>query len=182
MHLVFSSKYANFAASILQFPLPMSEPKKRPFFLTVLCYFTFMSALSGLWTQSERLWSPGIVADTTRETFEAVREKLETQAEGEQLTMMESMFDGILAQTTSQNIQTGAIILIIFESISLFAAYLMWNLQKRGYYLYWAGIGVAFLGPILLIGSWMGIITAVAGVMMSLLMAILYSLNLKHLA
>ncbi|PWJ59370.1 hypothetical protein CLV98_102203 [Dyadobacter jejuensis] len=159
----------------------MTEPKKRPLFLTVLCYITFMTAVTGLWTQSERLWSPGIVADTNREVFETVREKFESQAEGEQLTMMEAMFDAVISQTTAKNIQTGAIILIIFESISLYAAYLMWNFKKKGYYLYLGGIAVAFLGPILLIGSWMGIISAISGILMSVLMAVLYAFNLKHL-
>tara|TARA_R110002124_G_scaffold71357_2_gene191290 strand:+ start:1086 stop:1511 length:426 start_codon:yes stop_codon:yes gene_type:complete len=140
-----------------------------------------MSSVTGLWTQSERLWSPEIVAESTRETFEKVREPLESQANGEQLELMEGMFDSIISQTTAKNIQTASIILIIFESISLYAAYLIWTLQRKGYYLYLMGIGFAFLAPIMVIGGWMGVITAFSGVLMSIVMAILYALNLKHL-
>ncbi len=160
----------------------MSEPKVRPIFLTILCYLTFMSAVTGLWTQSERLWSPGMVAETNQETFEKVQESVESQASGEQLAMMETMFDGIISQTTAENVQKAAIILIIFESISLFAAYLMWNLKRKGYYLYLIGVGFAFFAPLMVIGSWMGVITALSAVLLSFVMAILYALNIKHLS
>ena len=159
----------------------MSAPVNRPTFLTILCFLTFMSAVSGLWTQSERLWNPGITADKTRETFEAVRENLDRQGNTAEAKTMDKMFEAIIEQTTPENIKTGAIIMLIFESLSLYAAYLMWNLQRRGYYLYLGGMAVAFLAPLLMIGGWMGVITAMAGVFFSIFMAILYAVNLKHM-
>lgn len=159
----------------------MSAPVNRPTFLTILCFLTFMSAVSGLWTQSERLWNPGITADKTRETFEAVRENLEKQGNTAQAKTMDEMFEAVIGQTTAENIKTGAIIMLIFESLSLYAAYLMWNLQRRGYYLYLGGMAVAFFAPLLMIGGWMGVITAMAGIFFSIFMAILYAFNLKHM-
>ena len=159
----------------------MSAPVNRPTFLTILCFLTFMSAVSGLWTQSERLWNPGITADKTRETFEAVRENLEKQSATAADNTMDKMFEAVIEQTTAENIKTGAIIMLIFESLSLYAAYLMWNLQRRGFYLYLGGMAVAFLAPLLMIGGWMGVITAMAGVFFSIFMAILYAFNLKHM-
>ncbi|SDG13594.1 hypothetical protein SAMN04487996_115146 [Dyadobacter soli] len=159
----------------------MSAPVNRPTFLTVLCFLTFMSAVSGLWTQSERLWNPGITADKTRETFEAVRENLDRQGSTAQSKTMDKMFEAVIEQTTAKNIKTSAIIMLIVESLSLYAAYLMWNLQRRGYYLYLGGIAVAFLAPLLMIGGWMGAITAMAGVFLSIFMAIFYAFNLKHM-
>ncbi|WP_353721772.1 hypothetical protein [Dyadobacter sp. 676] len=140
-----------------------------------------MSAVSGLWTQSERLWNPGITADKTRETFEAVRENLDRQAQTAEAKTMDRMFEAVIEQTTAENIKTGAIIMLIFESLSLYAAYLMWHLQRRGYYLYLGGMAVAFIAPLLMIGGWMGVITAMAGVFFSVFMAILYAFNLKHM-
>ena len=159
----------------------MSAPVNRPTFLTILCFLTFMSAVSGLWTQSERLWNPGITADKTRETFEAVRENLEKQGNTAQAKTMDEMFEAVIGQTTAENIKTGAIIMLIFESLSLYAAYLMWNLQRRGYYLYLGGMAVAFFAPLLMIGGWMGVITAMAGIFFSIFMATLYAFNLKHM-
>ncbi|MET7254507.1 hypothetical protein [Dyadobacter fermentans] len=140
-----------------------------------------MSAVSGLWTQSERLWNPGITADRNRETFEAVRENLERQGNTAEAKTMDKMFEAVIEQTTAENVKTGAIIMLIFESLSLYAAYLMWNLQKRGYFLYLGGMAVAFLAPLLMIGGWMGVITAMAGIFFSIFMAILYAFNLKHM-
>ena len=159
----------------------MSEIANRPTFLTVLCFLTFMSSVSGLWTQSERLWNPGIMADKTRETFEAVRENLDNQNTTADTKTMDKMFESVIGQTTAKSITTGAIIMLIFESFSLYAAYLMWNLQKKGFYLYMAGIGVAFLAPLFLIGGWLGVITSVAGIFLSVFMLILYAFNLKHM-
>ncbi|KAA6440850.1 hypothetical protein FEM33_09455 [Dyadobacter flavalbus] len=140
-----------------------------------------MSSVFGLWTQSERLWNPGIMADETRERFETVREKLDQQAGSADARTMESMFESIIEQTTPETIKTGAIIMLIFESISLYAAYLMWNLQKKGFYLYLAGIAIAFLAPMLIIGGWLGTINSIAGVLLSMFMLILYAFNLKHM-
>ena len=159
----------------------MSEPISRPTFLTVLCFLTFMSAVSGLWSQSERLWNPGIMADKTRETFETVRENVEAQANGADTKVMQAMFASVIENTTSETITISAIIMLVFESISLFAAYLMYNLEKKGFYLYLAGIAVAFLAPIILIGGWLGFITAASSVFISIFMAIFYAVNLKHL-
>lgn len=159
----------------------MSENAFRPTFLTVLCFLTFMSSVSGLWTQSERLWNPGIVADKTRETFETVRENLEGQATTADTETMDRMFEAVIRQTTSETITTGAIILLIFESMCLYAAYLMWNLQKKGFYLYLGGIAVAFLAPLFLIGGWLGVINAIAGIFLSVFMMIMYAFNLKHM-
>ncbi|WP_229214165.1 hypothetical protein [Dyadobacter flavalbus] len=159
----------------------MNETIDRPPFLTFLCYLTFISSVFGLWTQSERLWNPGIMADETRERFETVREKLDQQAGSADARTMESMFESIIEQTTPETIKTGAIIMLIFESISLYAAYLMWNLQKKGFYLYLAGIAIAFLAPMLIIGGWLGTINSIAGVLLSMFMLILYAFNLKHM-
>jgi hypothetical protein len=159
----------------------MNETINRPSFLSFLCYLTFISSVFGLWTHSERLWNPGIMADETRERFETVREKLDQQAGNEDAKTMDGMFESIIEQTTPETIKTGAIIMLIFESISLYAAYLMWNLQRKGFYLYMAGIAVAFLAPLLIIGGWLGFITSIAGILLSIFMLILYAFNLKHM-
>ena len=140
-----------------------------------------MSSVSGLWSQSERLWNPEIMADKTRETFEGVRESLENQETTADTQTMDKMFEAVIEQTNAGSIKTGAIIMLIFESLSLFAAYQMWNLQKKGFYLYMAGIACAFLLPLFLIGGWLGVITAFAGVFFSIFMLILYAFNLKHM-
>lgn len=154
----------------------------RPTFLSILCSLTFFSAVSGLWIQSERLWNPQIAAEKTRMDFEKAQETLHARSMTADTETMDGMFDAILDQANAENTKVSAIILLIFESLSLYAAYLMWNLQKQGFYLYLAGMAVAFIAPLLLIGGWMGIITALAGIITSVIMAILYAFNLKYMS
>jgi uncharacterized membrane protein len=140
-----------------------------------------MSSISGLWSQSERLWNPAMMAEKTRETFEKVRENVEAQANDVDTKAMDTMFSAVIDFTTPETITTSAIIMLIFESLSLYAAYMMWNLQKKGFHLYLAGIAIAFLAPIIFIGGWLGFITAMASVFVSIIMAIFYAVNLKYM-
>jgi preprotein translocase subunit SecF len=121
------------------------------------------------------------MADKTRETFETVRENLEKQSATADTKTMDKMFEAVINQTTSKSITTSAIIMLIVESLSLFAAYLMWNLEKKGFYLYLAGVAIAFLAPLFLIGGWLGVITSIASIFLSVFMLIMYAFNLKHM-
>ncbi|TDB66096.1 hypothetical protein EZE20_09765 [Arundinibacter roseus] len=140
-----------------------------------------MSCVSGLWTQSDRLWNPGVVADQTREIFEQLQESMEAQATPENAEFMENLFDSIREEATSDTIRLSAILMLIYESLTLFGAYMMWNLQKRGFYLYLAGIAVIILGPLLLIGGWMGTMTMLGGAFFSVIFSFMYRANLRHM-
>ncbi|QRR04315.1 hypothetical protein HWI92_22720 [Dyadobacter sandarakinus] len=140
-----------------------------------------MTSVSALWNQSKNLWSPGVAAENVTQMFESAQEKLHARPGAADLRATDTMFKIIYDQTNAANMHTMAVILLIFESISLYAAYLMWNLQKRGFYLYLAGIAIAFFTPLLLIGGWFGAVNAIAGVFFSCFMAILYAFNLKHM-
>ncbi len=158
-----------------------ATPVERPRFLTFICVFTFLSAISGLWTQADSLWSPGVAADRTRQFLEQMQEGVEAQNNPESAQVLEPFFDSIYDQLTAENIRLSAIIMLIYESLTLFGAYLMWGLQKRGFYLYLAGVAVAILGPIVLIGGWLGGMTAFGGAFFSLIFALLYRSQLKYM-
>lgn len=156
-------------------------PVERPKFLTFICVLTFLSAISGLWTQADSLWSPGVTADRTRQYFETFQEGMEAQNNPESAQVLEPFFDSIYGQLTAENIRLSAIIMLVYESLTLFGAYLMWGLQKRGFYLYLAGVAVAILGPIVLIGGWLGGMTAFGGAFFSVIFALLYRSQLKYM-
>jgi hypothetical protein len=155
---------------------------ERPRTLTFLCMLTFVSCLSGLWTQSNRLWNPGVVADQTIEMFEQVQENMESQANEANAAMMESMFDSVREEATADTIQLSAIIMLIYESLTLYGAFLMYSLQKRGFYFYLGGITVVVVGPLLLIGGWLGFMTMLGGAFFSSIFALFYRAHLKYMA
>lgn len=156
-------------------------PAERPKFLTFICVLTFLSAISGLWTQADSFWSPGVAADRNRQDIEKFQEGLEAQDNPESIRMLEPFFNSIYDQLTAENVRLIAIIMLVYESLTLFGAYLMWGLQKRGFYLYLAGVAVAILGPIVLIGGWLGGMTAFGGAFFSLIFALLYRSQLKYM-
>jgi len=169
--------------AVITYPLLllMNPSSPRPTVLTVLCMLTFLSSISGLWTQSERLWNPGVVADQTREIFQGAREKLDEQPSQADTKTVDRLLESVINRTTADTIKRSAIIMLIFESLTLYAAYLMWNLRKLGFYLYLGGITVAFFGSMLVIGGWLGVVTGFAGVFFSSIMCIIYAFNLKYL-
>lgn len=140
-----------------------------------------MSSVAGLWNQSQGLWNPGIVAEQMKEKFEALYEQLEQTQSKEERQMVDQMFESVVSGTDPANIKKISLIMIVFESMTLFAAYLMWNLEKRGFYLYLAAIGVTLVAPMLLVGGILGFIMALSGTFFSFFMCLFYAAHLKYM-
>ena len=159
----------------------MDSPVVRPKFLTILCFLTFMSSISGLWSQSEGLWSPGVVADQMKEKFETVYDQIEQRPSKEEAKMVDDMFQSVISSTNPDTVRKMSLIMIIFDSLTLFAAYLMWNLEKKGFYLYLGAVAFAVIAPIIIIGGMLGIGMAMASGFLSVVMCILYGIHVKHM-
>ncbi len=162
----------------------MSEstaPVQRPRLLFFLCLLTFLSSISGLWTQSDRLWNPGVAADQVQQYFEELEERMEAQATEANAKFMENLFDSVRAKMNADIIRISAIIMLIYESLTLFGAYLMWGLQKRGFYYYVAGVGVAIVASLVLIGGWLGFMTMLGEAFFSIIFIFLYRSQVKYM-
>jgi hypothetical protein len=187
MPLVFSPKTTTFApllrfsASPLLFTY-MDAPVSRPTFLTILCFLTFMSSVSNLWTHAEGFWNPGLVADQLKEKFEVLYKRLDdVQRTDEESKAIDQIFSPVIEDTTAASMKKLSLIMIIFQSMTLYAAYLMWHLEKRGFYLYLIAVALAFVMPLISITGVLGLIMALSGTFPSFFMCIFYRLNLKHL-
>ena len=162
----------------------MSEsivPVQRPRLLVFLCLLTFLSSILGLWVQSDRLWNPGVAADQTQQDFEKLRERMEVQANEANAEFMEDLFDSVQNKINADVIWISAIIMLIYESLTLFGAYLMWGLQKRGFYFYVAGVAVAIIASLVLIGGWLGFIMILGEAFFSIIFIFLYRSQLKYM-
>ncbi|WP_149240204.1 hypothetical protein [Dyadobacter sp. 32] len=140
-----------------------------------------MSSISGLWSQSEGLWSPGVVADQMKEKFETVYDQIEQRPSKEEAKMVDDMFQSVISSTNPDTVRKMSLIMIIFDSLTLFAAYLMWNLEKKGFYLYLGAVAFAVIAPIIIIGGMLGIGMAMASGFLSVVMCILYGIHVKHM-
>ncbi|WP_373330852.1 hypothetical protein [Salmonirosea aquatica] len=146
-----------------------------------LCLLTFLSSVSGLWTQSDRLWNPGVAIDQIQQYFGELQESMEAQSNEANAKFMDDLFDSVQTQMTADVIRISAIIMLIYESLTLFGAYLMWGLQKRGFYYYVAGVGIAIVASLLLIGGWLGFMTMLGEAFFSIIFIFLYRSQLKYM-
>ena len=140
-----------------------------------------MSSVSGLYTQSEGLWNPGIVADQMKEKFDTLYDRLEQRSSPEETKIVDQMFQSVISRTNADTIKKMSLIMVIFESLTLFAAYLMWNLHKRGFYLYLGAVALAIIAPLLIIGGMLGLIMALSNTFLSFFMCIFYSIHFKYM-
>ena len=154
---------------------------QRPRLLVFLCLLTSLSSISGLWTQSDRLWNPGVATDQIQQYFEELRENMEAQDNEANAEFMANLFDSVQNQMNADTIRLSAIIMLIYESLTLFGAYLMWGLQKRGFYYYVAGVGVAIIASVLLVGGWLGFMTMLGEAFFSIIFIFLYRSQLKFM-
>lgn len=148
--------------------------------LVLLCFLTFINSISGLWTHAERLWNPVIVSEQTIEVFNVARDQIESRVQPKDQEITENFLDSIVASINPSTIRNSAIVMLLFHSITLFGAYQMWNLQRRGYQIYLGGILVLILGSLVLEVGGMGMITLLPSVFFSGIFALIYRSQRKY--
>lgn len=157
------------------------QERVRPRFLIFLCILTFSSATSGLWTRSEQLWSPAAAADIYHQAYDRGLGVIEEYYSDEQAKSASALLISMKEHTTPDTIRTSSIIFLIYESMTLFGAFFMWNLQRKGFYIYLGGIVAVFFGHMLFVGGLLGVLFSLGSVLSSGFFSILYYLNLKHM-
>ena len=98
-----------------------------------------------------------------------------------QKQLFESFFNSISKSLTPEKIRNSAIVNILSCLITLGGSFMMWNLNKKGFYIYIAGIAIAILGMIFVFGGIMGAITAASSGFWGVVMIVLYGVNLKDM-
>lgn len=156
------------------------QPIVRPQLLVILCFLTFINSVSGLWEQAERFWNPAMKTELTLEAFAIARQQIEGRIEPEQEEVTNQFLDSLEAGITIETIRNSAIVLFLFHSITLFGAYMMWGLQKRGYQVYLGGILLLVISPILFNIGGMGVISHYSSAFFSLIFAFLYRTQRKY--
>jgi len=151
----------------------MYKSNKRPTFLTVLCILSFISGaitiLSAIYTYSSM--------DKTLTATQKSIAQLEDSGieEGFIYELAVKSVEKIVIM--SENITFITSTSIFFATFSILGAYLMFKLQKNGFYIYCLSSIISLAPGIYLFG----IIDAIVGIVIILLFIFLYTLNLKHL-
>jgi hypothetical protein len=170
------------------------QPKKRTTFITVLCILTFVysgflffSNIYGYFTAKETAAQMQVMQKMTQSdsmfakngSKKAVKD---TAADKEAKAFTRQVFGSMANSFTEDNIKKNAIGAIIAAIFCLSGAFLMFRLNKKGYYLYVVGTLIGIAIPLLLYGSnLVGILGSVVSGFFGLIFCILYGVNLKDM-
>lgn len=158
---------------------------KRPTFLTVLCIITFVvsgynlvMAIVGLF--SNKSFDPAQWQDISNQMAEAMAG---TDSASQELAarMMEAMSS--VMQAGIENAMTLGLVAVAASAISIFGAYLMFNLKQVGYYTYILAKVIGVLIPLIIFG--VNIITIILYgfvALIGVLFIVLYGINRKYMS
>jgi hypothetical protein len=161
-----------------------SQAPKRPQFLTVLCVLSFIMCGLGLLGGIYNL-----VSRTPEKMAEGVEKMREFSPE-----MADQMEQQMIAMQDSSWMKVEPYLNLIFVLVSLLGVIMMWNLNKKGFYIYivgelWAYIALLIGGKAAMdmMGSMGGMVQGAAMMMMVLMFIldaafiVMYAMNLKHM-
>ena len=164
--------------------------RARPSLLTVLCILTFIGSgwavLSNIWayrsaSDTAKAFSSVVTINSNDSTSQGDSAVREGGGERRKLFARNIMFSASKFMT-ADNIRKKAIGSIISGILTLLAAILMWQLNKKGFYIYIAGILFEIIVPVYLYGTNIMSfgITFLSG-FFGLLFIALYALNIKSM-
>ena len=155
----------------------------RPTFLTVLCILTFIGSGWGVINAITSYSSAEQTAAITEEAMDEAMDEIESSAEAEEIPDFISTILGSVSESlTPENIRNSSIASGIASLLCLIGAVLMWQLQRKGFYLYVIGIVVTVIAPVMVIGGTVGGFQAAGAGFIGAIFCVLYGLNLKHLS
>src|SRR5674476_1259352 len=148
-----------------------NEATTRSSFLTVLCVLTFIGSgwaiLSSIWTFTTASKSAVMISQTSHIQTDSTFKKDSIQIGNTHKTS--KVFEGNIKASLS-------------ALLTLLGALLMWRLNRRGFYLYIAGVLVGILFPLILYGhNLIAIGISSFSSFFGLLFIALYALNLKSM-
>ncbi len=156
----------------------------RSTFLTVLCILTFIWNSYKLYNSFNAHQSASSFSQKMPEIMETVQDQMNSNNQMSEQDEAEAkkMLDGMMDAFTEGNIKTSSIINGISALLLIIGAALMWDLKKRGFWLYLAGCAVGIFAPMFIFGGAIGVGIGIFSAICALLFIGMYSTNLKILA
>jgi hypothetical protein len=152
----------------------------RPTFLTVLCILTFIASAWGIYSGITSYLTADTVAGVAQEAMDKAADGIQSSGEGS--AAAEKLLDSVTSAMNPDNMRNMAIGSILSAIICALGAWFMWNLQKKGFWVYVAGTVVGILTPVIVYGGFMGALAGGGAAFIGILFVVLYGINLKHLS
>lgn len=165
---------------------PAAAGPVRPTLLTVLCILTFIGSAWGLYRNIKDYINAdtygAIITRTMDQVSSDAREAVKDKPEGKQF--VEKVLGGASAMADPVKLKKLAMYKLLADIIAFGGAFLMFHLRKIGFWVYLLNAAIVIIAPLAIYGSNNLVVnfSALGLGAVSILFAVLYSLNLKHMS
>jgi hypothetical protein len=164
---------------------PYAEaPATRPTLLTIICILSFLFGIWGVWggVQSAFTDKPQRDLETTKAELEKTLASPEVQGPGAEMVAKMGEQAIAMGEKSVENAKPIGYSSIVLSIVSLLGVWWMWNLQKKGFWLYTLATVVGLITPFIFLGGGMMTLLGVGFLaVISIIFVILYAVNLKHM-
>jgi type III secretory pathway component EscR len=153
----------------------------RPTFLTVLCILSFIAGAYGIYSGISGYFTADTAAGLVGEAMDNASNSIKNSDNASKA--VEGVMNSISDAMSPEKIKNNAIAGVLASILTLIGAWMMWNLQKKGFWIYLAGTVVSIVAPLVVFGGGlMGLATGGVSAFFGVLFVILYAINLKHMS
>ncbi len=163
-------------------PFEENQVAVRPTFLTVLCILTIIWNAFKFYSAIPNTFTPEKIIESKEQSNEMVMEMFSKYMSENDLEQIEKSQE-MLGQYFDRNnlVLSGGINLISCLLLILGAVW-MWELRKKGFWVYLAGNVIGILAPILIFGGSIGWTFGIMSLIASAIFTSLYSANFRYLS
>jgi hypothetical protein len=166
----------------MQNPFDENQSSARPTFLTVLCILTFAWNAYKFYGGIPNTFTPEKVMANKEKANEMMTDMFSKYMSEKDLEQIEKSQEATAQLFEERNLVLSGGMTMISSLLLLLGAFWMWNLQKRGFWVYLAGNAVGILAPIFIVGGQIGWTFGIVSFIASAIFTGLYAMNLKYLA
>ncbi len=162
-------------------PFEENQVAVRTTFLTVLCVLTIIWNAFKFYSAIPNTFTPEKVIESKEQSNEMMMDMLSKYMSENDLEQMEKSQDMLADFFDRNNLVLSGGISLISSLLLILGAIWMWELRKKGFWVYISGNLIGILAPILIFGGSMGWTFGIMSFIASALFIGLYGANFKHL-
>ena len=161
-----------------------TQPRQRPTFLRVLCILTFIGSSYAIISGTITYFNANEIANQVVKAKSEINQDAQnkTKNNGENNAFASKMAKNMSEMTNPDNLRKSSLGSIISAVFCLVGAFLMWRLNRKGFYSYVLGTIIGIAVPFYVFGN--NFLTALSvGItaLIGILFVIFYAMNLKSM-
>lgn len=165
----------------------MNQPavRERPTFLTVLCILTFIGSGWSVLNNISTYRQSDTAASVVSSALDSASSQIELQGANEPgAEIANKMLQGAREMSDPVKIKKNSLFGLMAAVITLAGGFLMFQLNKKGFWIYVLGTAISVVSPFLVFGmaNFIGVLMGAVSGFIGIIFCVLYALNLKHMS